>query len=274
LPRALLPAYTLSQGRVEVRIMAVRRRYPGLTRREAMAGLSAACCTPGMAFAAGARRLGCHARRADADSQSGAYKASTGVKEYDAAVRSIVKEIETLLGHSTGARIMFVDENDAHFQPNGNVLVFGRALMDELRGSDFRLKLSCLVAHEICHAYQVADPYMDPVIDQRTARKSELMADAFAGLCLAMIVCKGRSIDADVIQRNRDAVEGAFQYFFSLGDTMLWNVDHHGTPEERMETIRMSYEMSFQSIRGLDEQGEILYDVLDAVRPGGLAVKE
>ena len=252
----------------------VRRQGSTFTRRELITtGLSLACC-PSAAFAAEARRLGCHVRRADAQGLASAYKTSTGVRAYDAAVRSIVKEIETLLGHSTSARIMFVDERDAHYQPDGNILVFGRSLIDELRGADFRLKLSCLVAHEICHAYQVADPYMDPVIDQKTARKSELMANSFAGLCLAMIVCKGRRVDADIIQRNRDAVEGAFEFFFSLGDTKLWAVDHHGTPEERMEAIRMSYEMSFQSIRGLEDQGEILYDVLDAVRPAGLAAKE
>jgi len=254
-----------------LRFRSINMRASVTTRRSFLTGsFGCLCCSPSYG-ASNESRVGCFLRSAEGGSVKAApaYKNSTGVTEYDAAVRDCIDNLDKLIGKPNGAKLLFVDKRDAHYNPRADVLAFGRALLDELRGDDFKLKLNCIAAHEICHSYQVKDPYMDLEIDDRTVRASELMADRFAGLCLAMIISGGRNIEADVIQAKRDAVESAFKFFFSIGDPYINERRHHGTPEERMEAISMGHEMSFKTIRDLDPHGDISYDLLDGARPFG-----
>lgn len=236
-----------------------------LTRRALVPAMVCACCSPRLA-AARQPRVGCLVRRAASGSTTVAYKASTGVAAYDRAVRETITSLETLLGRQTKAKLAFVSEFDAHYDPATHTLAFGKALLDRLQGPTFKLQLACIAAHEICHLYQTADVYFDQSLDERTVRKSELMADAFAGYCLAMVVCGKREVDNDVIRSNAKRVEAAFRLFFGLGDNNLNDPQHHGTPGERMDKVKFAYELAFKEIRGLDATGDIAYDLLDAAR--------
>jgi hypothetical protein len=222
-----------------------------ITRRDLLAGVSCSFVQWPHSACAAQGRVGCLVRRASAESSSPNYKQTTGVAAYDGAVRASLATLESLLGTSTKAQLRFVDEFDAHYNPQGHVLAFGRGLLDRLQKNEFKLQLACVAAHEICHVYQTADAYMDQSIGDKTVRKS---------------VCGKRDVDNSVILRNRRRVEAAFRFFFSLGDSEVNSPQHHGTPDERLHQVSMAYDMAFKEIRGLSDKGEIAYDLLDAAR--------
>jgi hypothetical protein len=193
---------------------------------------------------------------------------STGVAAYDDAVKQAVVRIEGLVGRKISPRIMFMDADNAYYDNEAHILAFGRKMIDTLRGPEFALKVSCIAAHEICHSFQLPDPYMDLSNDEKTVRANELMADTFAGYILAMIACNGRSIVSEVTTRKEERMSPVFKLFFDLGDSYMNDRDHHGTSEEREETIRSAYEGAYQDLRDLEATGDVSYDLLDAARVG------
>jgi hypothetical protein len=242
-----------------------------ISRRTLLFGaISCSCCAPSLASEK--RRLGCFVRRAHNEgSQEGAeiYKGSTGVPQYDRVVTAALSRLTRLIGRDLNASLRFMDGYDAHYNTKVKVLAFGKTLLDDLRGSDFEMKVNCIAAHEICHSFQVPDPYMDLEINEKTIRKSELMADTFAGFILAMLVCGGRRIDNDVIIRRKASLEGVFRLFFSWGESNANDPHYHGSPEDRSEAVRSAYEYAFQGLRALPRNGDIAYDLLDLARLGG-----
>jgi len=234
----------------------VRLRHPAGAGREDRAlplGL------PGALVGAGVRRIGA------------ARIQGHGVPRYDNAVKAALASVSRVIGRQIDARLVFTDENNAHFtagdKPGDNVIAFGNALLERLQGSDFTLKVTCIAAHEVAHIFQFQDGYFDLTQDDATNRRNELMADYFAGCCLAFIVNGGRRINRGTIYRKKPSVQAAFDLMFSLGDDHFNSPDHHGSREERRGAVDNGYEFAFE-VAGGNPDGDISADIMDNARFG------
>jgi hypothetical protein len=236
-------------------------------RRQFIGGiLACGCGTPFAAAEEQSRfRVGCYA--GDGEQGASKYKASTGVSAYDSTVRSALDSVGRVMGRPVGAKLAFIEENNAHFNPPASLIAFGKLLLDGLQGPDFALKVTCIAAHEVAHIIQFEDGYFDVALSDATVRRNELMADHFAGCCLAFIVSGGRRIDRGKIYRNKPSVQSAFQLMASRGDFNFTNPNHHGTPSERLEAFDGGYEAAFE-VGGGNPTGDIGKQMMDNARFG------
>lgn len=216
------------------------------------------------------RQVGCYlsAKAASGAVAEYGYKLSTGIPQYDATVRRAIGRITKILGRSLGAELQFMTDYNAHVNPavKPRVIAFGKALLDDLVGEDFELKVTCVAAHETAHLLQLEDPYFDFALADATVRRSELEADAFAGACLAFIVNGGRKIDRGVLERKRTSVQSAFRLMFSLGDNSFKNPNHHGTSQERLDAVDAGYTFANEIASGGQLSGDISKDIMDKAR--------
>lgn len=245
-------------------------------RRQFIGGVLACGC--GMRRARADRtsrfRSGCRVRWSAQDAAASAqpgYEDTTGVARYDSTVKAALASVHQVIGREIDARLLFTDENNAHFtagdKPGDNVVAFGKALLDRLQGSDFTLKVTCIAAHEVAHIFQFQDGYFDLAQDDATNRRNELMADYFAGCCLAFIVNGGRRIRRGVIEAKKPSVQAAFDLMFSLGDDHFSSPDHHGTKQERRDAVDNGYDFAFE-VAGGNATGDISKDIMDNARFG------
>ncbi len=200
------------------------------------------------------------------------YRGSSGVPAYDFAVRRALDQIAAVIGRPIGASLQFMDAYNAHVNPDPEpkVIAFGKALLDDLAGADFELKLTCVAAHETAHILQFEDPYFDFALSDATVRRSELEADAFAGACLAFLVNGGRKIDRGVLEKRRASVQAAFQLVFKLGDNAFNNPNHHGTGQERLDAMDAGYSFSNEIASGRPLSGDISLEIMDKARTMGV----
>src|SRR5262245_745401 len=245
-------------------------------RRQFIGGiLACGCGVPSARADRGSRfRSGCRVRWSAQESAASAqpgYKDTTGVARYDNAVKSALASVSGVIGRGIDAKLVFTDENNAHFtageRPGDNVVAFGKALLDRLQASDFALKVTCIAAHEVAHIFQFQDGYFDLAQDDTTNRRNELMADYFAGCCLAFIVNGGRRIRRGVIEAKKPSVQAAFDLMFSLGDDHFSSPDHHGTKQERRDAVDNGYDFAFE-VAGGNATGDISKDIMDNARFG------
>jgi hypothetical protein len=151
------------------------------------------------------------------------------------------------------------------------VIAFGKALLDGLAGEDFELKVTCVAAHEVAHILQFEDRYFDLALTDATVRRSELVADAFAGACLAFVVNGGgQKIHRGVLEDRRESVQSAFQVKFELGDNNFISPDHHGTSKERLAAVDSGYFHSNEIASGGPLSGDISTDIMDHARRMGV----
>jgi hypothetical protein len=238
-----------------------------IQRRQFIGGIFACGCGARFAEAAAQARfrVGCY----DGGAEQGPskYKASTGIAAYDSTVRSALDTVSGVIGRPIGPKLTFMEEDNAHFNPPGNLIAFGKLLLDGLQGSDFALNVTCIAAHEVAHIVQFEDGYFDLALTDATVRRNELMADHFAGCCLAFIVAGERRIDRGKINRNKPSVQSAFQLMASRGDFNFTNQNHHGTPSERLEAFDYGYESAFE-VAGGNPVGDISKEMMDNARFG------
>ncbi len=247
-----------------------------MKRRTFLIGaLSCGCCGPVFGAEVHQRQTGCYVRgskAASGDPVDYDYKASSGVPMYDAAVRQALRRVSHAMGRPIGANLRFMDEYNAHVNPEPKpmVIAFGKALLDDLAGPDFTLKVTCVAAHEAAHILQFEDPYFDIGLNDATIRRSELEADAFAGACLAFIVNGAQKIDRGVLEKKRPSVQSAFQLMFKLGDNFFNDPSHHGTSQERLDAVDSGYTFSNEIASGGKLSGDISADIMDKARSIGV----
>ena len=236
-------------------------------RRQFIGGiLACGCGAP--AAAAGEpmhSRIGCYIGQAG--ERPITFKQSSGFARYDNSVKSAVDTVSRVIGRPIAAAVMFMDEYNALYSSVDNVLAFGKPLLDSIQGSDFDLKVICIAAHEVAHIFQYEDGYFDLAQTDDTVRRNELMADDFAGSCLAYVVNGGRRIDRGKLFRSKDSVRAAFQVMFNRGDYNFTNPNHHGTPDERLDAVDSGYEFAFEVASG-NPIGDISKDIMDNARFG------
>lgn len=105
-------------------------------------------------------------------------------------------------------------------------------------------------AHEFGHQVQFAngyfgDSYATTGSGAERTRYTELMADAFSGYYLTHK--RGAAL-------NRHRVEEFLQVFFQIGDCGFNSAGHHGTPNQRMKSATLGFEIADQA----QKQGHIL----------------
>jgi hypothetical protein len=210
-------------------------------------------------------RIGCYAGRPD--ETPAVFKPTSGVAEYDRSVKGAVNLVGQIIGRHITAAVMFMSDYNALYSPADKVIAFGVPLLDSIRGSDFDLKVRCVVAHEVAHIFQAEDGYFDLAQTDATVRRNELMADHFAGCCLALIVNGGRPVSRGKLYRNKDSVQSAFQLMFSRGDDNFTDPNHHGTPSERLDAVDWGYETAFE-VAGGNPVGDISTAIMDVARFG------
>jgi hypothetical protein len=210
-------------------------------------------------------RIGCYVSQAGQEPSQ--YTASTGVAKYDRTVKEAVDSVGRVIGRPVGAKVMFMKEYNAHFNPGANIIAFGKQLLDTIHGSDSKLKVTCIAAHEVAHIFQFEDGYFDLALTDATVRRNELMADHFAGCCLAFIVNGGRAINRGTLYRKKDSVRSAFQLMFIRGDNNFTDPNHHGTPAERLDAVDWGYETAFE-VAGGKPVGDISREIMDVARFG------
>jgi predicted metalloprotease len=193
---------------------------------------------------------------------------TTGRTEYDETVRHALAEVSTAMGRPVGATLKFMGQYNAHVNPSlPMTIAFGKELLDELyAGGDFQLRVTCIAAHEVGHILQFEDGYFDIALTDATVRRNELMADAFAGACLAFIVNGGQKIDRGVLEEKRNSVQAAFQLMFQLGDDYFNSPDHHGTSQERLDAVDAGYTFSNEIASSGPLGGDISKDIMDKAR--------
>jgi len=236
-------------------------------RRQFIGGILACGCGAQIAVAEERMRprIGCYVRRAA--ERPITFKRSTGVDKYNHSVRSAVDSVSRVIGRPIAAAVMFMDEYNALYSSADNVVAFGIPLLDSIQGSDFDLKVTCIAAHEVAHIFQSEDGYFDLALTDATVRRNELMADHFAGCCLAFIVNGGRRIDRGKLYRSKDSVRSAFQVMFDRGDNNFTDPNHHGTPAERLDAVDWGYETAFEVASG-NPVGDVSKDIMDTARFG------
>jgi len=233
-------------------------------RRQFIGGILACGC--GAAAAEQMRsRIGCYAGQTG--ERPTTFEQSSGNNKYDRSVRGAVGLVSRTIGRHIAAEVMFMKDYNALYNPAENVVAFGVPLLDSIQGSDFDLKVTCIAAHEVAHIFQSEDGYFDLAQTDATVRRNELMADHFAGCCLAFIVNGGRRIDRGKLYQNKNSVQSAFQLMFSRGDTNFTDPNHHGTPSERLDAVDWGYETAFE-VAGGNPVGDISSAILDVSRSG------
>jgi hypothetical protein len=210
-------------------------------------------------------RIGCYIGQAG--ERPATLNQSSGIPKYDRGVRGAIDSVSRIIGRHITAAVMFMNEYNALYSPADNVVAFGVPLLDSIQGSDFDLKVTCIVAHEVAHIFQSEDGYFDLAQTDATVRRNELMADHFAGCCLALIVNGGRRIDRGKLYRSKNSVQSAFQLMFSRGDNNFTDPNHHGTPSERLDAVDWGYETAFE-VAGGNPVGDISTAIMDVARFG------
>ncbi len=259
--------------RVSDRMINLMEKSLPIQRRHFIGGLVACGCamTSAHALERASSRIGCYTISSDQQAPfDPGYKPSTGIKQYDDAVRNALSLVSQATGRPINARLAFTNETNALFDPRNNVIAFGKAFLDELQGGDFKLKVLCIAAHEAAHIIQVEDDrlgdgYFDVAVADKTIRRNELMADSFAGCCLAFVVNGGRRIDRGLIDRKKSSVLSAFQLMAQRGDAYFTNPNHHGTAKERFEAVESGYDDAFE-VAGGNPTGDISEAVMDRAR--------
>ena len=148
----------------------ILRGSVAIHRRQFIGGiLACGCGTPFAAAEEQSRfRVGCYA--GDGEQGASKYKASTGVSAYDSTVRSALDSVGRVMGRPVGAKLAFIEENNAHFNPPASLIAFGKLLLDGLQGPDFALKVTCIAAHEVAHIIQFEDGYFDVALSDATVK--------------------------------------------------------------------------------------------------------
>jgi hypothetical protein len=133
----------------------------------------------------------------------------------------------------------------------GLVCIGLRLLKDELIFQTGGIALAGIIAHEVGHIWQFQFPGLRGMLASQTNRNIELHADYLAGVYFGR---DGR--------RNINDIEVFSRSLFSKGSYDYNNPDFHGTPNSRVDAMKMGYRMA-QAGRDV---GDVSYDGIEIVR--------
>ncbi|MEX6689339.1 hypothetical protein QTN47_17655 [Danxiaibacter flavus] len=135
------------------------------------------------------------------------------------------------------------------FPPYGTIpskIVMGDGILDGYTGIGYGdVAPQAVLAHEFGHHIQFQLNLYPSTSSPENTRKMELMADAFSAYYLSH--ARGASM-----QWKR--VKQFLQVFFNIGDCGFTNVNHHGTPTQRMASAEWAYQVADNA----QKQGHIL----------------
>jgi hypothetical protein len=140
---------------------------------------------------------------------------------------------------------------------DGTVLV-GQRLLDRLRsGNDHPdVAVACVCAHEFGHILQYKLQLNDKVSDgQKTVKPVELQADFFAGYFAGIRKLERPTFPAAVFAMTQ----------FNMGDEMVHNPQHHGTPDERANAIVRGFDVAYREQEPLSAAVDISTEYVKAL---------
>jgi predicted metalloprotease len=128
--------------------------------------------------------------------------------------------------------------------------LFGQRLLKRLMANNDNpeVGVAAVCAHEFGHILQYKHKLDKKLRDgQPTVKRVELQADFFAGYF------------AGARKRERPAFPAAVFAMtqYNMGDDMIHNPSHHGTPDERAAAIVRGFETAFKLKRSLAEAIQI-----------------
>ena len=171
---------------------------------------------------------------------------TTGNPSLDRALgRALVRMSQTFRVNPSFA--FFADEGapNAYATPETmlpntwGALVFGRSLFADQfqRYQDKGVSIVAITAHEFAHICQYRRNMMSTLRgSDRTVRRVELHADFLSGWYLGLRKKQDPSI----------SLWSSGDTFHRIGDTEYNNVQHHGTPQERVEASQHGFELGGQ----------------------------
>jgi hypothetical protein len=136
-----------------------------------------------------------------------------------------------------------------HLPPYGVIpdkILMGDGIMQAYAGIGFEdVAPRAILAHEFAHHIQFQNNLFGNVASPEATRRTELMADAFAAYYLSH--SRGASM-----QWKR--VRQFLQVFFNIGDCAVTDINHHGTPNQRLAAAEWGYSVAAAA----QKQGHIL----------------
>lgn len=169
----------------------------------------------------------------------------TGNSDFDYASAQMLANVSDIFGILPGFCYFkggpsfnaFATPDKLMKNPDGTV-IFGKDLllqiMDFEEGPEAAFAGIC--AHEFAHIVQFKLGLMDILMNDDTARKSELHADFLAGYFVGTKKKNNPNFHAAVVADT----------FSKLGDDDFRSPTHHGTPEERARSIIMGFNSSYR----------------------------
>jgi hypothetical protein len=135
------------------------------------------------------------------------------------------------------------------FPPYGkipNKVVIGDGIIEALSAIGYEdVAAQAIVAHEFGHHIQFQLKVFGNEISPEATRRTELMADSYAGYYLSH--ARGATM-----QWKR--VKQFLQVFFNIGDCGINDLEHHGTPKQRMAAAQWAYNIA----NNAQKQGHIM----------------
>ena len=177
----------------------------------------------------------------------------SGNRDFDYALAQTLAKISAAFDVAPG--FAYYDDYDAknayatrQVRLNGadGTVLFGERLLKRCLESKDNpdLGVACICAHEFGHILQYKHGLdRDVGLGQPTVKRVELQADFFAGYFAGVRKLERPSFPA--------AVFAVTQY--GMGDDMIHEPQHHGTPDERANAIVRGFEVAYRERRSLSD---------------------
>lgn len=178
--------------------------------------------------------------------------ASSGNDSLDRALIAEVKKVDRIFQINPGYRFL-QDSNgpnayattQTHVAGTWGTVLFGLTLLGRELQTDYGgAAIAGIAAHEGAHIFQYANN-LSAKLRAATAQPTELHADFLAGYYFAKTGRTERSLI--VFARS----------LFQKGDYQYNSRDHHGTPQQRVDSMRAGYAASHLSLTEASNQGVI-----------------
>jgi hypothetical protein len=140
-------------------------------------------------------------------------------------------------------------------------ILMGDGIMDAYAALGYNdVAPQAILAHEFGHQVQLQKGLFEDVNSPEATRRTELMADAFSAYYLSH--ARGAAMQWKRVQQF-------LQVFFDIGDCAFDNVNHHGTPTQRMQAAQWGYHLANNAQKqGHILSGEAFAALFDAALPG------
>ncbi|HYE22489.1 MAG TPA: hypothetical protein VD998_02770 [Verrucomicrobiae bacterium] len=149
---------------------------------------------------------------------------TSGNSQTDAAIASLVKRINAVLG--TSSEFFFYDDSDGAnayaSSEDMNIYIGVNFLNSTLNSNTGMTGVAFLIGHELAHIYQFSTRHSNKFMSEETTKNCELQADFLSAYVMGKLGLITPSNYTQMLSKTMD-----------VGDVGFGDQDHHGTPSER-----------------------------------------